>query len=465
VTRSLIHISSWVFSALTLYILGLPPLAAGGAQEIGRPTGQDSAIHTASGEDRIKLQNLIDEIVARSPEIKAARERWEAAKAVVPQVQTLPDPRLKFGYQRMPMASPGLQGAMYGFGQEIPFPGKLGLKGEVAQREAERLEQEFNATRLRLVATLKEAYFNLHYVHKSIEIVEKNKALLMQFEKTAKARYSVGQAAQQDVFRAQVEISRVLDRLAVLDQQKESLHAAINRLLNHPPAGPLGTPEEIQTTILTIPLQELSKRADEFSPALLATAKSIDRSERSVSLAKRQYYPDFDITALGLHNDRINDNGYQVMVGIKIPLFYETKQRQGVREALASLEGAREDFIATRQDLLFQVKNRFVQAQRAERLITILRDAIIPQATMALQASQAGYGVGKIDFLTLLNSLLTLQESELELHGEMVAHENAMARLEEATGGPLTITGSVPPGDPARSLENGERDTGGVLRR
>ena len=72
----------------------------------------------------------------------------------------------------------------------------------------------------------------------------------------------------------------------------------------------------------------------------------------------------------------------------------------------------------------------FVQAQRAERLITILRDAIIPQATMGLQAAQAGYAVGKVDFLTLLNSLLTLQDSQLELHGEMVNHEKALARLE-----------------------------------
>ncbi|MEB2340225.1 MAG: TolC family protein [Nitrospirales bacterium] len=397
----------------------------------------NSTVQSSEAERRINLASLIEELEGVNPEIKAARRRWEAAKAVVPQVQTLPDPRLQFGYQRMPMTDP-LQGAMYGFGQEIPFPGKLSLKGEVAQREAERVEQEFNATRLRLIATLKEGYFNLHFVHKSIEIVERNKALLLQFEKTAKARYSVGQAAQQDVFRAQLEISRVLDRLAVLDQQKESLHAAINRLVNRPPAGPLGTPDEIHTTILTIPLQELSERAAAFSPALLATAKGIDRSERSVSLAKRQYYPDFDITALGLRNDRINENGYQVMVGIKIPLFYETKQKQGVREAMAGLEGAREEFAATRQDLLFQVKDGFVQAQRAERLITILRDAIIPQATLALQAAQAGYGVGKVDFLTLLNSLLTLQDSQLELHGEMVNHEKALARLEAVTGGPLS---------------------------
>jgi outer membrane protein TolC len=392
---------------------------------------------SAADEPRLSLANLTEEALQRNPEIKAARERWEAAKAVVPQVQTLPDPKLQFGYQRMPMTPPEVQGAIYGFGQEIPFPGKLRLKGDIAQRDADRMEQEYEATKLRLIAALKQAYFDLHFVHKSIEIVEKNKTLLMQFEKTAKARYSVGQAAQQDVFRAQLEISRVLDRLAVLDQQKESLHAAINRLLNRPPAGPLGTPEEIHTSIMTVPLQELSRRAEAFSPALLATARSVDRSEQTVALAKRQYYPDFDVTALGTRNDKINDNGYQVMLGIKIPLFYQTKQRQGVNEALAGLTGAREDLAATRQDLLFQVKDGFVQAQRAERLITILRDAIIPQATLALQAAQAGYGVGKVDFLTLLNSLLTLQESQLELHGEMVNHEKALARLEAATGGPL----------------------------
>jgi outer membrane protein, heavy metal efflux system len=389
-------------------------------------------------EGQLFLSTLIEELSAHSPEIKAARQRWESAKAVIPQVQALPDPRLQLGYQRMPMVPPVVEGVMYGVGQDIPFPGKLKLKGEVAQRDAERLEQEYNATRLRLVAELRQAYFDLHFVHKSIDIVERNKGLLTQFEKTAKARYSVGQAAQQDVFRAQVEISRVLDRLAVLDQQKESLHAAINRLLNRPPSGPLGTPEEVHATILTVPLHELNQRADQFSPTLQASAKSIDRSERSVSLARRQYYPDFDVTALGIRNDKINDNGYQVMVGIKIPLFYETKQKQGVREAVASLEGAREEFSATRQDLLFQVKDGFVQAQRAERLITILRDAIIPQATLALRAAQSSYAVGKVDFLTLLNSLLTLQDSELELHGEMVSHEKALARLEALTGGPLT---------------------------
>lgn len=450
-----------ILAAVLISFLALSPLLANGTQESGAAS---NGIHdSASDQLRISLPALIAELDRANPEVRAAHQRWEAAKAIVPQVQTLPDPTVKLGYQRMPMREP-LQGTMYGIGQEIPFPGKLRLKGEVAQREADRIEQEYLAVRLRLLTKLKEAYFDLHFVHDSIEIVERNKILLMQFEKTAKSRYAVGQAAQQDVFRAQVEISRVLDRLAMLDQQKESLHAAINRLLNRPPAGTLGSPEEIQMTMLTLPLPELSQRAEEFSPILQASAKGVERSEQAVALARREYYPDFDVSALGLHNDRINEHGFQVMLGIRLPLYYTTKQRQAVRQALAETTEARESLTNTRQDLLFRVKDDFVQAQRAERLVTILRDAIIPQATLALRASQSGYGVGKVDFLTLLNSLLTLQESELELHGEMVAHEKALARLEEVTGGPLAISGSLVSDERAHQVHGEAHATTGVHR-
>jgi len=203
----------------------------------------------------LKLQTLVEEALQRNPNIQAARRRWEASQAIIPQVQSLPDPSLLLGYQRMPMMEP-LEGPVYGFSQKFPFPGKLGLKGEVASYQAGRIEQEYLATQLNIISRLKRYYWDLHFIHKSIEIVEKNKLLLMQFEKTANARYSVGKTAQQDVFRAQVELSRVLDRLAVLEQQKESFHAAINRILNRPPIGPLGTPEEIHLTPIPHDLQD-----------------------------------------------------------------------------------------------------------------------------------------------------------------------------------------------------------------
>ncbi len=398
-------------------------------------------------ESRLNLQALINDALQRNPEIHAAQKRWEASQAIIPQVQSLPDPEMIFGYQRMAMIDPPLEGPMYGFSQSFPFPSKLNLQGEVAARKAERMKQEYLAIRLRIIALLKQQYWDLHFIHKGIEIVEKNKLLLSHFEKTAQARYSVGKAAQQDVFRAQVELTRVLDRLAVLEQQKESLHAAINRILNRPPIGPLGTPEEIQLTPILQDLPELARRAEAFSPILLASAKGIAQETEGVALAHQQYFPDFNLSALGTRNQNIdrNENGYQIMLGIKVPLYFHTKQREGVNQAVAELSRARKDFTATQQDVLFQVKDAFERAQRAHRLVKIIGTAIIPQATLALQSAQSGYSVGNVDFLTLLNNLLTLQEDELELHGEMVAHEKAVAKLEELTGGHIMASHTPPP--------------------
>ena len=391
---------------------------------------------TLAAEPILPLNALIDEAINQNPAIKAAKDRWESSKAIVPQVETLPDPELKLGYQQIPAVSP-IEGAIYGFGQQIPFPGKLKLRGEVASRQAGRIKQEYQATRLAVVARVKEAYFDLHFVHQALEIVERNKLLLIQFEKTAKARYAVARAAQQDVFRAQVEISRVLDRLAVLEQEKESLHAAINRILNRPPSDPLGQPDDVDLTPLNLQLSELNHRAQNYSPILLAFGKSIERGEQAVALAEKEYFPDFGLNAFGLRNNRINTNGYQITLGIRIPLYYATKQRKGVQEALATLSSAKAEWMHSRQDVLFRVKDAFVRAKRAERLVKLVGLAIIPQATLALQSAQAGYAVGRVDFLTLLNNLLTLQENELELHGERVAHEKAIAQLEEMTGGKL----------------------------
>ena len=223
----------------------------------------------AEGEERfmqrLDLPRLMQEATENNPEIGAARQRWEAAKAVIPQAQTLPDPRVNLSYQNVTERE-----GMYGVGQEFPFPGKLRLRGAVATREAERLEQEYLATRLRILARLKEAYFDLHLAHKSTEIVDKNKLLLQDFESTARARYGVGRATQQDVFRAQTEISRVLARLATLEQRKESLRAEINRLLNRPPLNPLGAPPEITGTPLRQGLPELTAILDQSSPLLQA---------------------------------------------------------------------------------------------------------------------------------------------------------------------------------------------------
>lgn len=384
----------------------------------------------ADGLRRASLEQLVQETLDHNPDIHAARMRWESAKAVIPQVQTLPDPKILVGYTDIaPMKGP-----MFGLSQEIPFPGKLSLKGEIASREAESVEQDYVATQLTVIARLKQLFYELHLVHKSIDVVTKNKLLLESFEETAEARYSVGEAAQQDVLRAQTEISRLLARLATLEQRRRSLHADINRILNRLPNDPLGTPEEIRFTPMRRTLTELNTILEQGSPLLHAQQRNLERGNQVIALANRQYYPDFELDARGQHDTVMSTLGYQVMLRVQVPLYFPTKQREGVREAVASREAVFQDLQALRQELLSRIKDNVAQAERADQLIKLLRDAIIPQSRLTLASAQASYAVGNVDFLTLLNSLLTLQENELEFHGEMTEHEKALARLEEIVG-------------------------------
>ncbi|WP_077731120.1 TolC family protein [Methylocaldum sp. 14B] len=380
-------------------------------------------------EPRLDLERLVQETLENNPDIQSARQRFEAARAVIPQVRTLPDPKINLGYREVVERE-----AMYGVSQEIPFPGKLGLRGEVAASEADRIEQEYLAVQLNVVAQLKEAFYNLHLVHKSLEVVRKNLGLLQNFEKTAKARYMVGQGTQQDVFRAQTEISRVLQRLAILEQQGISLRAEINQILRYPPTRPLGVPQEIRVTPLEHNPVEIQALIEQAAPLLRAQMKDIERSENAIALAKREYFPDFELSALGLRNETMRRDGYQVMLGVRVPLYYATKQRYGVKEAVARREAALQDWWAVKQALSARVQDNLARAQRAEELVKLLAEALIPQARLTLASAQASYAVGKVDFLTLLNSLLTLQENEIELHGEMTEHEKALARLEEIIG-------------------------------
>lgn len=377
----------------------------------------------------LDLVALVQEAQENNPEIRAAAQRLEAARAVIPQVRTLPDPMINIGYDDMPERE-----TMYGVSQEIPFPGKLRLRGEVALRQAEQIEQEYTAVRLAVIAELKQAYYDLHLAHKSVEILEKNRRLLADIAATTTARYEVGEGAQADVFRAQAEVSRLLARLATLRQQQRTIGAELNRLLNRPAAAPVGVPAEVTVTPLRRSLHELTELADQSAPRLRAQMKAVERGNAAVALARREYLPDFEIAVQGLHEEPMGDDGYRVMLNVTVPLFYGTRQRYGVREAQAGREQASGALQALRQDLTAQVTDNVALIERASQLIRLLETAIIPQARSALVSARASYAVGQVDFLTLLSSLVTLQESELERHAEIVEHENARARLEEILG-------------------------------
>ena len=387
-----------------------------------------------AAEPPLILETLIEKAFQHNPEIQTAKQRWEATKATVPQVQSLPDPVVGFGYRGPDIMREG----RFQVQQQFPFPGKLGLKGEVASKAADQVSKAYRAIQLRVIAQLKIAYFNLHFIHESLEVVNKNLMILKELEKTAQARYKVGKGIQQDVFRAQVELSREMERLTSLEQEQQSITAELNRILNRPPTTPLGKPEEPTLTPLPYSLDELTNLLKQQSPLLQVHAHGIEKSQSSLALAQREYYPDFVVTLGTMQSFRSDElTDAFGMFGIKVPLYHSTKQRYGEKEALANLEGARKNYDAVLQDALFRMKDNVARVRRAARLVKLIGGAIIPQASLALESSMAGYGVGKVDFLTMLDNVLNLQQDELDLHRQTTDHEIAIAKIEEVIGQPL----------------------------
>lgn len=404
---------------LLCLLLGLSAISAAAIAD------SDPPLHAG----RLELQALVAEALAANPDIVAAERRLQAARAVVPQARTLPDPVLSFSYEDMDVRE-----TMYGVMQEIPFPGKLRLKGEIAAREAERAEHEYTAIRLAVTARLKEAFYDLALSYQSAAIVDSTREILVQLSQAAEAGYAVGRMAQADAFRAQAEISRNLARRAVVDQEIQSVGAALGQLLNRDPGAPLGEPESFGSVKLRRSAAELVATMETAAPLVQVGHKGVERGDAAIELARREYLPDFAVGVQGIHEEPMNENGYQLMLNVSVPLYYGTKQRYAVREARALRAEASSGLQAVRRELAMRIRDEVARIERAERLIDLLRNAIIPQARLTFDSARSGYTVGRVDFLTMLNSLLTLQENELELHAEIAAHEKARARLEEIIG-------------------------------
>ncbi|UCE17558.1 MAG: TolC family protein [Gemmatimonadota bacterium] len=395
-----------------------------------------SALHQVSSET---LDSLIGEALEKNPEILAANERWQATQARVPQVSALPNPQLMFGIRNAgfdeftlgedPMSMVGVTAA-----QMIPFPGKLSLRGKIVGVETERQKELLNAARFGVISSLKVAYFGLFFVHKSIEVIGKDKDILEKFAQIAEAKYAVGEGIQQDVLKAQVEVSRLIERSTDLEQEKGRLEAEINALLNRPPYEPLGKPDELKQSIFQKGLGELNAMALESSPRLLAAQLAIDRNSSALSLARREYYPDFTLKAGWFNRQDGFRDIWDFNIGVEVPLYFGRKERYGIKEAELNLNSARQNYEATKQDVLFKVRDHYIVAQTADKLIKLYSTGIIPQASLSLESAIAGYEVGKVDFLTLLNNLITLLNYELKYYEELVRFEKALARLEEVVG-------------------------------
>jgi len=399
--------------------------------------------------ETVKLASLVEEASENNPVIKASKARWEAFSMRPSQEGSLPNPiiggRIKnVSFSDITLGEDPRSDIQAFVSQEIPFPGKLSSKEEIAQQESDSQRWLSDATSRKVIADLKEAYFDWFFINKSIEITNRNKVLLQKFTKIAEVKYEVGMGIQQDVLKAQVEVSGFIERLELLTKRKEIVETKIKKILNRPLDSPLGEPEETTKTELAITLAEITDATSEHAPLLKSSSEMIDSKEESLKLAQKQYLPDFILGATYFNRDGGNgdlDDIWQVSLGLKVPLYYWRKEKFGVREAALDVSEAQENYESTKNNLLFEIKDNYITATTAEKLVELYQAGIIPQSTLSLESAISGYQVGEIDFLTLLNNLITLFNFELEYYQQLTEYQKALARIEEIAAIDLIGTG------------------------
>jgi outer membrane protein TolC len=394
----------------------------------------------------LRLQPLVQEALGVNPEIKADAKRWDAAKERPPQEGSLDDPMLSFEIVNLPtntfsFSQDDMTMKQFSLSQTFPFFGKRGLRSEVAQREANAIGQGYQDKRNEIVRRVKEAFYDLYAIDRSLEVVEKNREVLKEFVKIAETKYSVGKGIQQDVLKAQVELSKLLDEQIRLEQSRQAAAAKLNAILNRPPQASLGRTEDVVKDELNLDLKDMQARALENRPLLKGLEEEIERSKAANALARKRYFPDLSMSVgYGFREDsRMASRSDMFSAGftINIPLYFRTKQDRQVAETAALINSAREQYQAARNEVLSLVKELASELEKGNKLIDLLQTGLIPQAQLSLDSAVAGYQVNKVDFLTLLDNRLALFNFEKEYYRALRDYQTSLARLEWVIGAPV----------------------------
>jgi outer membrane protein, heavy metal efflux system len=384
---------------------------------------------------RLVLSDILEAARLNNPELKAAQKKLKAVRARIPQEASLDDPRIEFERMYAPRDSDPFSGAeekSVAISQEIPFPTTLYYRGRAAQREAEMAEAGYQAKEREILSRVKNAYAMLYLSRHALHIFEANVALMRQFAKVAESKYSVGKASQGDALKAQVELSRMLNMLVMLEQEKETNQAMLNTLLNRDPDFPLGLPEDPTSEALKDDLRQLTARAVAARPELREAASNVERANALVGAARSEYLPDIMLQ----YRRRTMMNGpdtHDAMVAFSVPIWI-WKQGAMVNEAKAEREIAEAESATMTNMTRFDVKNLYVKVQTAARLVELYRSSVLPQAEQALKVAEAAYQSDKTGFLDLLDAARSLLEFRLEHYQHIAEYLTLTADLERVTG-------------------------------
>lgn len=383
-----------------------------------------------------QLEALVSEALLKNPDVVAALATSEAAGFRVAPARTLPDPFLSFNYQNDGTAiSLGEQdmtflGGM--FSQILPWPGKLRLAGEEARQRAEEVRAgTVGRTRLAVEARVRRAYYEYLLAQALLDLIEDRSRSWREISAIVRERYAVGFGVQQDVLRSQVEILRLDEARADQAAQVANRRTELNRMVGRPQRSAIETAQRLDFRPEVPDLESLLQTARDKSPELGALERSIEAGRIRVSLARKDFLPDFTASAGPMYRGGL-DPMWQVGLGVTLPIYAGTRQRPRLAAAGAELRSDEARVSSVGLELEFRTRERYETLNAALKVAKLYREGVLPVDQLSLESAVASYRTGKVPFVTVLEALNTLYADRAIYLARLAESERWRVSIDEA---------------------------------
>ena len=424
------------FPILKTLVSGLALLAAPivSGQQAGT---REPMQHSVSG--ATPLASLIDEARANNPRIQSAVHAYQAATYKPKQDGALPDtqvmvqhlsvgsPRPFAGYTNSDFAYIGVGGS-----QEFPYPGKRKARAEVAAREAESLQAQTDSAGREVIGRLKAVYFQLAFVQQAISLLQHHDGILAEMEQVVESQYRVGKGDQQEVLKAQLQHTKILQEMAMNRREEGQLEAQLKQLLGRPQDSPDIVAEQLRERALPYSSSQLLRMVQEQSPAIRSQQAMLRQAESQVALAQKEFRPDFNLQYMYQNTDRKFRDYYMLTFGINLP--NRGRRRAELAESQEKRARASAELQSEIQRQMAELQEQFVVAQTSSEQLKIYSEGLIPQAAATFRSAMAAYQANRQGFQTLLSSFLDALDLDLQYQRELAEHESALAQIEALTG-------------------------------
>jgi outer membrane protein, heavy metal efflux system len=400
------------------------------------------AAASVASEAPLTLAEAVKQALDRNPEVQRLQHRLRATEAKAKQAPYLEDPQIAFQLGGVPLSNPTsfnqADTNSIGIRQMVPFFGKLGLKEKIAQREANIAEQELRAKEREIIAMVKMAYAELFMAARAIEILREQLDILRVVIGATEARYRVGRVPQQDVFKAQLEQSQILNQLIVAEEEITVATVKLNTSMYRPPRTPIQIPADLTLPDSTPTVPALDDLALANRPELRGAEQDIERAEIMYELAERnRKYPDFMLgwDYMRMPTDMKKDR-YGAMVNITIPFSPWTagKRAYEVEESLAEIRAAKSSREAIRNMTVKEVAQGEAKVHAAKRSLQLYREGLLSQAELSFRSALSAYQTGRVEFVNLLEAQRALREARMGYYKATASVMQNLADLERAVG-------------------------------